>query len=186
MKFVQSWLSIMAKLHIQHVALHEKIYASLALFIAILVLVKVVNFAAFGGAFSLLVLGSIGASAFLLFVIPYSPMSQPWAVISGHFVSSVIGAACAYWISSPATATVVALSIYAMHSLQCLHPPGATPPLPGWCWVWAGCYWQVLSATRGICHLRQVRWCLADFVAGIFCSLPPHDSFFLGQCHWRL
>lgn len=127
MKLVKSWLSVIAKFQTRHVAQHEKIYASLAAFIAILILVKVVNIAAFGGTFSLLVLGSMGASAFLLFVIPHSPMSQPWAVIGGHFVSSVIGVACAHWLSSPAlaTATAVALSIYAMHSLQCLHPPSA-------------------------------------------------------------
>jgi CBS-domain-containing membrane protein len=127
MKLVKAWTNVIAKFKSQQVAIHEKYYASLAAFVAILILVKVVNFATFGGTFSLLVLGSMGASAFLLFVIPHSPMSQPWAVIGGHFVSSVIGVACAHWISSPplATAIAVALSIYAMHSLQCLHPPSA-------------------------------------------------------------
>lgn len=123
MKLAQVCANLKAKFQSQH----EKLYASLAAFIAILILVKVVNYATFGGAYSLLVLGSMGASAFLLFVIPHSPMSQPWAVIGGHFVSSVIGVACAHWLSNPAlaTATAVALSIYAMHSLQCLHPPSA-------------------------------------------------------------
>ncbi len=109
------------------VAIKEKIYSSLASFIAILILIEVVHFASFSGSFSLLVLASMGASAFLLFVIPHSPMSQPWPVIGGHFLSSAIGVACAHWLHNPAIATAVAVatSIFAMHSLQCLHPPSA-------------------------------------------------------------
>jgi CBS-domain-containing membrane protein len=110
-----------------HAAIRESIYSSFASFIAVLILLVVVHYASFGGAFSLLVLASMGASAFLLFAVPHSPMSQPWPVVGGHFLSSVIGVACAQWIDSPAlaTATAVAISIFAMHWLQCLHPPSA-------------------------------------------------------------
>lgn len=110
-----------------HAAFRESLYSSVAAFAAIFILLAVAHYASFGGAYSLLVLASMGASAFLLFAIPHSPMSQPWPVVGGHFLSSVIGVACAQWIDSPALATAmaVALSIFAMHWLQCLHPPSA-------------------------------------------------------------
>ena len=102
-----------------HAAIRESIYSSFASFIAVLILLVVVHYASFGGAFSLLVLASMGASAFLLFAVPHSPMSQPWPVVGGHFLSSVIGVACAQWIDSPALATATAVAI-----------PPATMPIP--------------------------------------------------------
>lgn len=109
------------------VSFREIVLTSLAAFIAILILVNVVHFASFGVKLSLLVLASMGASTFLLFVVAHSPMSQPWPVVGGHFLSSIIGVACAKYIGSPAlaAATAVSLSILAMHWLQCLHPPSA-------------------------------------------------------------
>lgn len=105
----------------------EIILTSLAAFVAIFILITTVHFASFGGVFSLLVLASMGASTFLLFVVPHSPMSQPWPVIGGHFISSIVGVFCAHTLHSPAlaTATAVSLSIFAMYWLQCLHPPSA-------------------------------------------------------------
>jgi len=109
------------------VGLQEKIVSASASFIAILLLVVSVNIATTGGVLTLLVLASMGASAFLLFVVPHSPMSRPWPVIGGHVVSALIGVACAKWIHNPAlaTATAVAVSIFAMHNMRCLHPPSA-------------------------------------------------------------
>lgn len=78
MKLVQFLEVLMAKFQSPQATIREKIYSSLASFVAILILVEVVHLAAFGGSFSLLVLASMGASAFLLFVVPHSPMSQPW------------------------------------------------------------------------------------------------------------
>jgi CBS domain-containing membrane protein len=127
MKLIKSLVTFVAKFQSPQAAIREKFYASLASFVAIWILVQVVHSASFGGVFSLLVLASMGASAFLLFVIPHSPMSQPWPVVGGHFFSSAIGVACAHWLQSPALATAiaVAVSIFTMHSLQCLHPPSA-------------------------------------------------------------
>ena len=69
----------------------------------------------------------MGASAFLLFVLPSSPMAQPWAVIGGSCVSAMVSLTCAYFIpnlifSIPLS---VGLSILAMFALRCLHPPAA-------------------------------------------------------------
>lgn len=74
---------------------------------------------------------SMGASAVLLFVLPSSSLSQPWAFAGGHLVSALIGISCAQWIPGlmPAAALAVAASIIAMHYLNCMHPPGGAAAL---------------------------------------------------------
>jgi CBS domain-containing membrane protein len=73
-----------------------------------------------------LLVGSMGASAILLFGLPASPISQPWAFIGGHLVSASIGIICARVIGNPiiAVSFAVGLSIAGMFMLRCLHPPG--------------------------------------------------------------
>ncbi len=127
MNSIKPLAAFFARYQSTHTPVREKIYASLASFVAILLLVILVHYFSVGISFRLLVLASMGASAFLLFVVPHSPMSQPWPVIGGHLFAAAIGVVCARWIQSPAlaTATAVALSIFAMHWLHCLHPPSA-------------------------------------------------------------
>jgi CBS-domain-containing membrane protein len=127
MKPFSSLFKSLAKHRSFFVSFREIVLTSLAAFVAIFILVTIVHFASFSAKLSLLVLASMGASTFLLFVVPHSPMSQPWPVVGGHFISSIIGVACAKYIGNPALATAVAvsLSIFAMHWLQCLHPPSA-------------------------------------------------------------
>jgi CBS-domain-containing membrane protein len=74
---------------------------------------------------------SMGASAVLLFAVPHGQLSQPWPVLAGHVVSAAIGVACARWITpvGVAAACAVGLSIGAMHSLKCIHPPGGATAL---------------------------------------------------------
>ncbi|AAZ98278.1 putative CBS-domain-containing membrane protein [Thiobacillus denitrificans ATCC 25259] len=72
-------------------------------------------------------IASMGASAVLLFAAPHGALSQPWSVFGGHVVSALIGVACAKWLGADpllAASLAVALSIAAMYSLRCLHPPG--------------------------------------------------------------
>lgn len=78
-----------------------------------------------------LVAGSMGSSAVLLFAVPHGPLSQPWAVLGGHAVSSVIGVACVQWIPDTllAASAAVALAIGGMHYLRCIHPPGGATAL---------------------------------------------------------
>lgn len=75
---------------------------------------------------AVLLVASMGASAVLLFAVPHGALSQPWPLLGGHFISAVIGVACAQGISSPLIAAplAVALAIAAMHYLRCIHPPG--------------------------------------------------------------
>lgn len=74
---------------------------------------------------------SMGASAVLLFVVPSSRLSTPWAFSGGHVVSAIVGVTCAQWIpqTALATACAVAGAILAMHYLRCLHPPGGAAAL---------------------------------------------------------
>lgn len=79
------------------------------------------------GQTGVLPIASMGASAVLLFAAPHGALSQPWAVFGGQVVSALIGVACARWLGADpllATSVAVALSIAAMYSLRCLHPPG--------------------------------------------------------------
>ena len=44
------------------------------------------------------IVASMGATAFLLFVLPSSPMAQPWAVIGGSCISAFVGVACSQFV----------------------------------------------------------------------------------------
>jgi len=73
----------------------------------------------------------LGASALLVFVLPGSPMAQPWAVIAGNTLSALIGVTCSILIASPMIALpmATAASILSMFALRCLHPPAAAVAL---------------------------------------------------------
>ncbi len=68
----------------------------------------------------------MGASALLLFAAPASPLAQPWPVLGGSVLSTLVGVTCARWIGDPGLAAAVALpaAIVVMLALRCLHPPG--------------------------------------------------------------
>lgn len=109
------------------IPLREKLIAANTAGVAIFCLVLFVDYIELGLSFKLLVLASMGASAFLLFVVPHSPLAQPWPVIGGHLIAAFIGVACAQWVASAplATALAVFLSVFMMYQLHCLHPPSA-------------------------------------------------------------
>lgn len=74
----------------------------------------------------ILLIASMGASAVLLFAAPHSPLAQPWPLVGGNTISAIVGVTCAHFIpdqmlSAPLS---VALAIFAMHYLRCIHPPG--------------------------------------------------------------
>jgi CBS domain-containing membrane protein len=73
----------------------------------------------------------LGASAVLVFVVPSSPLAQPWSVIGGNTLSALVGVACAIWVPHAAlgAALAVGLSIALMLALRCLHPPGGASAL---------------------------------------------------------
>lgn len=78
-----------------------------------------------------MIIGSMGASAVLLFAVPHGALSQPWAVVGGHVISALIGVTCAQLVGDTflAAALAVGLSIAAMYYLHCIHPPGGATAL---------------------------------------------------------
>ena len=73
----------------------------------------------------------LGASAVLAFVVPASPLAQPWSVVGGNTLSALVGALAVHWIDDPALAGAVAVAgaIAVMFALRCLHPPGGAVAL---------------------------------------------------------
>ena len=78
-----------------------------------------------------LLLGPAGAAAVLVFVVPASPMAQPWPVIGGNVVSALVGVAVYRLVPDTGLAAglAVGLAILAMSLLRCLHPPGGATAL---------------------------------------------------------
>lgn len=76
----------------------------------------------------LMLLGSFGASALLLFALPEAPLSQPASVLLGHLSASVIALACLtffgphWWAMGVATG----LSIGFMMLTRTVHPPAGS------------------------------------------------------------
>lgn len=68
----------------------------------------------------------IGASAVLVFVVPSSPLAQPWPVVGGNVISAIVGVAVLHNVPNTAAAIAIAVggAIFIMSLLRCLHPPG--------------------------------------------------------------
>jgi CBS-domain-containing membrane protein len=79
-----------------------------------------------------MIIGSFGASAALIYGVVRSPLAQPRNLLGGHVLSAVIGVACYQllneymWLaSSVSVATAIAL----MHATKTIHPPGGATAL---------------------------------------------------------
>lgn len=70
-------------------------------------------------------------SAVIVFIIPNSPLAQPWSFVGSHLISTSWGIACTQLLPGKiyATAFAVSISVLAMFLLRCLHPPGAAAAL---------------------------------------------------------
>ena len=77
------------------------------------------------------VVASMGAAAVLLYAAPHSPLTQPWSFVGGHLISAMVGVTCAQWVPDLflASGLAVGIAIFAMHQLNCLHPPGGAAAL---------------------------------------------------------
>jgi len=79
-----------------------------------------------------MVIGSFGASAVLIYGAIKSPLAQPRNLVGGHVLSGFVGVASyqlfySYpWIAS---AIAVATAIALMHATKTLHPPGGATAL---------------------------------------------------------
>ncbi len=84
------------------------------------------------GTDHVLLVGSFGASAVLLYGAITSPLAQPRALLGGHVVSALVGVTAYQVLPSPmwlAAALGVATAVALMHATKTLHPPGGATAL---------------------------------------------------------
>ncbi len=113
------------------VSLTEIFWAWIGAFLGIAA-VALLNYKIFEGTDLVMIIGSFGASAVLLYGAIKSPLAQPRNLMGGHIFSAIIGVA-AYnvlgvhmWLASSAA---VATAIAVMHATKTLHPPGGATSL---------------------------------------------------------
>lgn len=79
-----------------------------------------------------MIIGSFGASAVLIYGAIRSPLAQPRNLIGGHMISAAIGVTTMKLLPAPlwlTSATAVATAIAVMHATKTLHPPGGATAL---------------------------------------------------------
>lgn len=79
-----------------------------------------------------LLIGSLGASAVLIYGAIKSPLAQPRNFLGGHIISALIGVTAFKFLAPHlwlAAALAVSFSIAAMHATRTLHPPGGATAL---------------------------------------------------------
>jgi CBS-domain-containing membrane protein len=79
-----------------------------------------------------MVIGSFGASAVLIYGAIKSPLAQPRNFIGGHLISAIVGVTSYQLLHSHiwfAAAVSVATAIAFMHASKTLHPPGGATAL---------------------------------------------------------
>lgn len=78
-----------------------------------------------------IIVAPLGASAVLVFAVPASPLAQPWSVVGGNVLSTLVGVAMFQAIPSLPLAAGCAVggAILVMSLARCLHPPGGAAAL---------------------------------------------------------
>jgi CBS-domain-containing membrane protein len=79
-----------------------------------------------------LLIGSFGASAVLVYGAIDSSMAQPRNLIGGHVFSAIVGVAAYQFLHEPlwlSAAVAVATAIAVMHATKTMHPPGGATAL---------------------------------------------------------
>lgn len=73
----------------------------------------------------------MGASSVLMFLVPASPMAQPWSVLGGNMIAALIGVGLRHWLGDGGEVAALAgtVAAAAMFALRCLHPPSAAVAL---------------------------------------------------------
>ncbi|MBV6343043.1 HPP family protein [Candidatus Magnetobacterium casense] len=94
--------------------------------------VALLHYKVFKGMDMMMLIGSFGASAVLIYAAIKSPLAQPRNLLGGHILSGLVGVA-AYnifgghlWLAAP---MAVATAIAVMLATKTLHPPGGATAL---------------------------------------------------------
>jgi len=94
--------------------------------------VAYINFNRLEGSDLVMIVGSFGASAVLIYGAIKSPLAQPRNLIGGHVFSAIIGVTCYQWLGPNmwlASSVAVATAVAFMHATRTLHPPGGATAL---------------------------------------------------------
>jgi CBS-domain-containing membrane protein len=94
--------------------------------------VAFINYNMFQGTDLVMIIGSFGASAVLIYGAIRSPLAQPRNLIGGHVISAIIGVTMYKLLNIHmwmAAAIAVATAIAVMHATKTLHPPGGATAL---------------------------------------------------------
>lgn len=113
------------------VSLTEMAWSFLGSFIGIGV-VAYLNYRTFSGTEFIMIIGSFGASAVLIYGAVRSPLAQPRNLVGGHILSAIIGVSAYKLLNGQiwlASALAVSASIFLMHATGTLHPPGGATAL---------------------------------------------------------
>ncbi len=113
------------------VSLFEMVWSWIGSFIGIAA-VAYINYQLFDDTDQVMIIGSFGASAVLIYGAVRSPLAQPRNLVGGHILSAIIGVSVykllpgQLWLAS---ALAVSTAIFAMHATKTLHPPGGATAL---------------------------------------------------------
>jgi len=113
------------------VSLSEILWSWIGAFLGIAA-VAYINYNRLEGSDLVMIIGSFGASAVLIYGAIKSPLAQPRNLLGGHIFSAVIGVACYQLMNEYmwlACAVAVATAIAFMHATKTLHPPGGATAL---------------------------------------------------------
>lgn len=94
--------------------------------------VAYINYNRLDGTDLVMVIGSFGASAVLIYGAIESPLAQPRNLLGGHILSAIVGVTSYQLFGSNmwlAGAIAVATAIALMHATKTLHPPGGATAL---------------------------------------------------------
>jgi CBS-domain-containing membrane protein len=113
------------------VSLSEVLWSWIGAFLGIAA-VSYLNFNLVEGTDLVMIIGSFGASAVLIYGAIKSPLAQPRNFVGGHVISAIIGVASYQifythmWLAASVAA---ATAIACMHITKTLHPPGGATSL---------------------------------------------------------
>jgi CBS-domain-containing membrane protein len=113
------------------VSLAEIAWSWLGAFLGIIA-VAYINYQFLSGTSLLLLIGSFGASAVLIYGAIKSPLAQPRNLVGGHVISALIGVSFYKLLPAApllAAPLAVATAIAVMHATRTLHPPGGATAL---------------------------------------------------------
>jgi CBS domain-containing membrane protein len=86
-----------------------------------------------GSTTNIMLIGSFGASAVLLYGLPRAELAQPRNLIGGHVISAIAGVSVFKLVGTAnldvAAGLAVATAIALMHATRTLHPPGGATAL---------------------------------------------------------